>query len=89
MKVYVKLYATLAKRVSEAVSSHQHPQAVRAGARLEIELAEGSTLEDLVNLLGLPRELVKVIFVNGRAQQLEYRLEPGDEVGIFPPIAGG
>ena len=64
-------------------------EGMRAGSRLEVELPEGSTLTDLVTYLALPKEQVKVLFVNAKAQELNYRLEPGDEVGIFPPIGGG
>ena len=88
MKVYVKLYATLVRNVSESLLA-QHPQGLRAGSRLEIELPEGSTLADLVDYLALQRKEIKVSFVNARSHDLDYRLEAGDEVGIFPPIGGG
>jgi molybdopterin synthase sulfur carrier subunit len=88
MKVYVKLFATLARSVSEAVMA-RHPQGIRAGSTLEVELPEGSTLADLVAHLDLPREEIKLLFINGRSQEPDYRLEPEDEVGIFPPIGGG
>jgi len=88
MKLYVKLYATLARNVSGPVLA-QHPQGVRVGSRLEIELPEGSTLANLVDFLALPRQDVKVSFVNGKAQDSDYHLQAGDEVGIFPPIGGG
>jgi molybdopterin converting factor small subunit len=86
--VYVKLYATLTRSVSGPILA-QHPQGLRAGSRLEVELPEGSTLTDLVDYLALPKEEIKVSFVNAKAQDMDYRLEPGDEVGIFPPIGGG
>ena len=88
MKVSVKLFATLAQSVSEAILA-QHPQGIRAGQPFEVELAEGSTLADLVTHLSLPREQVKIVFVNARVRQLTYQLRSGDEVGIFPPIGGG
>jgi molybdopterin converting factor small subunit len=88
MKVYVKLFATLVQSVPEAIRAH-NPQEIRAGSPLGIELPEGSLLSDLVDHLELPREEVKVAFVNGRARKLDCRLSAGDEVGIFPPIGGG
>jgi molybdopterin converting factor small subunit len=42
-----------------------------------------------VNQLKLPREEVKVFFVNGRARPLDWSLNSNDEIGIFPLIAGG
>ena len=88
MKIQVKLFATLVEGVSGPILA-KHPEGVRAGAPLEVELPEGSKLTDLVAYMGLPREELKLTFVNGRAQELDYRLDPGDEVGIFPPVGGG
>lgn len=88
MKVSVKLFATLATSVSKALLA-QYPQGIRAGRPFEVELPPGSSLADLVAYLALPREQVKVVFVNARIQRLDYRLQSGDEVGIFPPIGGG
>ena len=79
MRVTVRLYAFLAERVPGA----------RSGSRLELELPEGSTLSDLVARLAVPREQARITVVNGRMQELDHRLQPGDEVGIFPPVAGG
>jgi molybdopterin converting factor small subunit len=39
--------------------------------------------------LQLPTEQVKITFVNGLARELDTLIQPGDEVGIFPPIGGG
>jgi molybdopterin converting factor small subunit len=79
MQVQVKLFATLARYLSNAAP----------GTPFDIEVADGATLADLVNLLKLPHEEVKVFFVNGRARPIDWALEPGDEVGIFPLVAGG
>jgi len=88
MQVQVKLFATLVQNLSGPVLA-QYPEAVRAGHPFELEMPEGSTLANLVADLALPDAEVKVIFVNGRAQPLDYRLQAGDTVGIFPPIGGG
>lgn len=88
MKITVKLYATLITSVPQDVLA-RHPELGQRGARTEIELSEGSTLSDLVTYLNLPQEQVKITFVNGKKQKLDYRLTAGDEVGVFPPIGGG
>jgi molybdopterin synthase sulfur carrier subunit len=88
MQVSVRLFAFLTKTVSATVLA-QHPEGIRAGIPIKVVLPPGSTLKDLVDYLALPRDQIKVTFVNGRAKQLDYGLQPGDEVGIFPPIAGG
>lgn len=79
MKVKVKLFATLARFVTE----------YKPGSTLEIELPAQACIADVVSVLKLPAEQVRVTFVNGRARAVEWRLEPGDEVGIFPPVGGG
>lgn len=79
MQVNVKLFATLQRYRPE----------VFAGEVFPVELPEGSTLADLVTHLEIRANEVKVMFVNGRARAEMYRLQDGDEVGIFPPVGGG
>ncbi len=88
MKVYVKLFANLVQRVSEDIIA-QYPRGIRAGFPLEIELPGNSTLADLVSHLALRQDEVVKIFVEGRVRELDYHLNPGDQVGIFPPLGGG
>jgi molybdopterin converting factor small subunit len=88
MKICIKLFATLIKSVPETIRD-RYPQGIRAGLPLEADLPEGSTLIDLVDHFALPRESVRVVFVNGRAKKMDYRLVHGDQVGIFPPVGGG
>ena len=59
------------------------------GEALEVELPEGSRIADLLERLGVPKNETKQVFVSGRIQLSDYVLEDGEEIGIFPPIAGG
>ena len=79
MRVRVKLFATLSRYFGGATP----------GTPFEIEVPEATALADLVNRLRLPREEVKLFFVNGRARPIDWPLEPNDEVGIFPLVGGG
>jgi sulfur-carrier protein len=79
MQVRVKLYATLSRYLSNTAP----------GIPFEFEVPGGATVGDLVTGLKLPREEVKLFFVRGRARPIDWPLEPGDEVGIFPLIGGG
>lgn len=88
MKVHVKLFAMLARNLPEELHS-QYPEGIRSGSPFEVEIPASSTLGDLVVLLSLPEDQVKITFVNGVHQELSYQLQPEDQVGIFPPIAGG
>jgi molybdopterin converting factor small subunit len=88
MKVSVKLFASFTKTVSDVVLA-QHPEGIRAGIPIEVELPDNSTLADLADVLALPREQIKITLVNGRSRKLDHRLDPGDQVAIFPPVGGG
>jgi molybdopterin synthase sulfur carrier subunit len=79
MHVTVKLFASLARFSSSAQS----------GAPFELDLPESATVHDLVDQLGIPSEETKISFVNGLIRDLDWVLQQGDEVGIFPPIGGG
>jgi hypothetical protein len=78
MQVLVKLYASLSRYHGET-----------AGVPFKIDLPENAMIVDLVNRLKLPKDEVKLFFVKGRARPIDWPLEPGDEVGIFPLIGGG
>ncbi len=79
MQIRVKLFATLVRCVS----------GVKPGVPFDVELPEGVSILDLVHRLNLPENEVKIAFVNGRIESLDYLFKYGDEVGIFPPIGGG
>ena len=79
MKIQVKLFATLSRFSPGGLP----------GTPFEVEVKEGTTLQELVVQLGIPAEETKVTFVNGIVQTLDYVLRPGDDTGIFPPIGGG
>ena len=79
MKVFVKLYALLRKH---------HPGPNRS-IPLEVELPEGATVADLAPVLDLPPELVRSVFINNEAKDVQTVLREGDQVGLFPPVVGG
>ena len=74
MKVEVKLSATIRKG--------------RPG-RQTVELPERSTVAGLLAQLGLSRKEVAVVAVNMQYTAEDRVLEPGDEIAIYPPVAGG
>ena len=53
------------------------------------EAAEGSTVGELLDSFGVPREKPRTILVNARHTQLDQILQDGDVLAVFPPIAGG
>jgi molybdopterin converting factor small subunit len=78
--VKVKLFAMLRRYA---------PEGNTLGEAFSVEVPDDATIADLFEALGIRANEVKVAFVNGRARADVYRLNPGDEVGIFPPVGGG
>ncbi len=52
------------------------------------ELAEGQTVEDLIQAAGVDKEKLKIAFVNGRVVAIDTVLQPGDQVGLAPAVGG-
>jgi len=74
MKVEIKLFASLRK--------YSLPPE-------EMELAEGTTVGNLLKRIGIPPSEVAVALVNGRHAENELALNDGETIALFPPIAGG
>ena len=83
MKVTVKLYALLSDYLPAGAADN----------RIEFELAEGTTPEDIFQKLGLPRQYCSIVLVNGHyvepSQRAEHSLKAGDTLAVWPPVAGG
>jgi sulfur carrier protein ThiS len=84
MRVALKLYASLA--------DHLPPEARRTN-RLELELPPDATIADVIRERNLPPKLCHLVLVNGHyiapADRGSRQLQQGDELAIWPPIAGG
>ena len=79
MKVEVRLFATLQSYLP-------------AGARgdgVSLDFPPGATVGDVVASLNIPSDVACLIVVNGRDAAPEQVLAPGDELAMFPPLAGG
>jgi len=77
--VHVKLFATL----------RDLRPGLGVGEAFPVDLSEGATVGDLVRELELPKDQVKLVFVNALVREFDYVLADGDELGIFPPVGGG
>ena len=75
IKIELKLFVTLSKYIPENADEHA--------------IVPGKTIEELIFDLDIPDELVKLIFINGKRQEIDYVLQDGDRVGLFPPVGGG
>ena len=75
IKIDLRLFATLAKYTPENSDC--------------LKISNKTTVEKLIKDMGIPQDLVKLIFINGRKQTGKYRLKDNDRVGLFPPVGGG
>lgn len=84
MKITFKLFASL--------TDYLPPQA-RYSNVVELDVAEGATISQIIEPFGLPGKLVHLVLVNGAYvapdQRLTRSLSEGDVLAIWPPIAGG
>ncbi len=78
MAVEVRLYATL-RRYTPA-----SPNGV-----ITVEVTEGITVLELVKQLGIDQTEIHLIMINGIGCELGQTVNPGDRVGLFPPVGGG
>jgi molybdopterin synthase sulfur carrier subunit len=79
VRVEVRLFATLSSFL---------PPASREGVAL-LDVPSDSTVRDVLQQLGLPGDLERVVLVNGTDATPERPLHAGDVVTVFPPLAGG
>ncbi len=52
------------------------------------EVPAGTTVGDIIEMLGLPAE-PRIVFVNNRHAPEDAELHEDDRLAIFPPVAGG
>jgi sulfur-carrier protein len=77
--VNVKLFGTLRKSLPD-----YDPE-----KGIDVDLEEGKTIGDLLDMLHLSDGETKLLLVKGLARRLEYQLEDCDELGVFLPVGGG
>ncbi|HEY6897394.1 MAG TPA: MoaD/ThiS family protein [Rhodocyclaceae bacterium] len=83
MKVTVKFFATLADYLPAGSHNNQ----------FELEVAESDSVADIIERFRLPEKLVHLVLINGNyvaaTARADQRLRGGDQLAIWPPIAGG
>lgn len=80
IEVEVFLFATLRR---------YHPHGGTGSEGLTLSVASNTTLSEIHEALGIPAEEIKMNYVNNLYQEQDYKVQAGDKIAIFPPIAGG
>ena len=84
MHITLKLFATLEKYLPPGRGAHN--EAV-------VEVPDGASVAEVLRQLGVPREEVHLVLVDGRFVPVdalnEVRLKEGQALAIWPPVAGG
>jgi sulfur carrier protein ThiS len=84
MTITLKLFAALATHLpAEARSSH----------RVALDIEPGTTVQAVIRRQGIPEALCAIVLIDGhwvtRPDRATRRLEEGQVLAIWPPIAGG
>jgi len=84
MRITFKLYASLTDYL---------PAAVRRGNEIQLDVAQESTIVDVIMPFALPMKMVHLVLINGvfvaPKDRATRTLAEGDVLAIWPPIAGG
>jgi molybdopterin converting factor small subunit len=81
MKIYVKLYATLRQYIPDSAS---------LTSAEGLEVAEGTTVAKVMEMLRLPETLKVLALVNGlHCREKERALKDGDSLLFYPVMSGG
>ena len=84
MKITLKLFASLTSYL---------PPHKKNSIEADIEVADASTIGDMILLYRIPSKSAHLVMVNGvyikPSERDQYVLKPNDALAICPPVAGG
>ena len=88
MRITFKLFAMLTDYLPRQVEGRP-----RSGNVIELDLPEGSTVQQVIDQFKLPARLVHLVLIDGtfipREQRESRTLVDGQTLAIWPPVAGG
>lgn len=79
MRVEVRVFATLRRYLPD----------LGIGEARVMDVPDGTTLDEIREILGLPAEEIKVIIVNHLQAEPEDLAADGDRITYIPAVAGG
>lgn len=78
MQITIKLYAMLRSYLKNSKNGVA-----------TIACTDGATIAAVLQELGLPEKMPKILLVNGEQKEPGDALSDGDVLSVFPPMAGG
>ena len=86
MRITLKLFATLERYLPDGSGRTGHNEA-------QVEMPEGASVAAALRTVGVPREEAHLVLVDGKhlpPERLEeMKLEEGQTLAVWPPVAGG
>ena len=55
----------------------------------QLEHSSAKTVQDIMDVLDVPRSEVNIMLINGYHQKPETEVKDGDNVSLFPAVGGG
>jgi len=88
VEITLKLFATLGDYLPPELNGRR-----RVHNQLPVDVADTATVQGVIDQFHLPPRMAHLVLVNGifipRGAREAHRLRPGDELAVWPPIAGG
>jgi sulfur carrier protein ThiS len=88
VEITLKLFATLGDYLPHELNGR-----VREYNQLPVEVADATSVQAVIDQFRLPPRMAHLVLVNGvfipRSARAAHLLRPGDELAVWPPIAGG
>ena len=88
MEITLKLFAMLSDYLPAELDGKK-----RVHNQLPLEVAEGTTVQAVIDRMNLPARMTHLVLVNGiyvpPPSRATHSLQPGDALAVWPPIAGG
>lgn len=88
MRITLRLFATLGDHLPSEVEGQS-----RAGKALNVDVPDGTSVQEVIERFNLPPGRVHLVLVNGVHVSLQacagHVLDADDELAIWPPIDGG
>jgi len=88
VEITLKLFATLSDYLPFELNGR-----VRVDNQLPLEVADGTTVQAVIDQMHLPAKMTHLVLVNGvyvpPRSRATHLLRSGDALAVWPPIAGG